>query len=105
MDTFNDASRDEDKILDQIYVMQLCSEFYYDDFKFSELYTKMYTKIGVALKPNFMGSYSVLYFFIYAFLEFAIFIICRRPKIFALHIFGLKCWPSLYPMIKLSKTS
>ena len=31
-DSFNIASRDEDKILDQIYMKQICPDFYYDDF-------------------------------------------------------------------------
>ena len=28
----NNASRDKDKILNQIYVEQICSDFYYEDF-------------------------------------------------------------------------
>ena len=56
MDSFNNASRDEDKILDQIYIKQICSDFYYDDFQFSLHYTKLYFNIGLALKPNFMSS-------------------------------------------------
>ena len=31
-DTFNNVSRDEDNILDQIYIQQICPDFYYDDF-------------------------------------------------------------------------
>ena len=31
-DTFNIVSRDEDNILDQIYIKQICRDFYYDDF-------------------------------------------------------------------------
>ena len=51
-------------------------------------YKKMHTNdtnIGLALKPNFLHN--------------------RRPKIFAFHIFGLKCCLHPYVMIKLSKTS
>ena len=36
LDTFNNVSRDEDNILDQIYIRQICLEFYYEDFKFGE---------------------------------------------------------------------
>ena len=32
LDTFNNVSRDEDNIRDQIYIMQTCPDFYYDDF-------------------------------------------------------------------------
>ena len=32
LDTFNNVSRDEDNILDQIYKKQICPDFYYDDF-------------------------------------------------------------------------
>ena len=35
LDTFSNVSGDEDNILDQIYIKQICSEFYYDDFWFS----------------------------------------------------------------------
>ena len=31
----SNASRDEDHIVDQMYIKQICSAFYYDDFKFS----------------------------------------------------------------------
>ena len=31
-DTFNNVSRDEDNILDQKYLKQICTDFYYDDF-------------------------------------------------------------------------
>ena len=34
LDSFNNASGDEDKILDQIYTKQICSNFYDIDFKF-----------------------------------------------------------------------
>ena len=32
LNSFNKASRDEDNILDQIYIEQKCPNFYYDDF-------------------------------------------------------------------------
>ena len=32
LDTFNNVSRDEDNILDQIYIKLICPDFYYDDF-------------------------------------------------------------------------
>ena len=35
LDSFNIVSRDEDNILDQIYVKQICPDFYHDDFWFS----------------------------------------------------------------------
>ena len=35
LDTFNNVSRDEDNILDQIYIKQICPDFYYDDFWFA----------------------------------------------------------------------
>ena len=31
LDSFNNVSRDEDNILDQIYIKQICPDFYYDD--------------------------------------------------------------------------
>ena len=34
LDTVNNVSRDEDNILDQIYIKQICSDFYYEDLKF-----------------------------------------------------------------------
>ena len=33
-DTFNNVSGDEDNILSQLYGMQICSNFYYEDLKF-----------------------------------------------------------------------
>ena len=36
LDRFNNLSRDEDNILDQIYIKQMCSNFYYEDLKFRE---------------------------------------------------------------------
>ena len=56
LDSFCNASRDEDNILDQIYIKKICSDFYYGDIEFSWHYTKMHTNIGVPLKPNFMSS-------------------------------------------------
>ena len=35
LDSFNNVSRDEDNILDQIYIKQICPDFYHDDFWFS----------------------------------------------------------------------
>ena len=32
-ESFNNVSRDEDNILDQIYQKQMCQDFYYEDFK------------------------------------------------------------------------
>ena len=32
LNTFNNVSRDEDNMLDQIYIQQICPDFYYDDF-------------------------------------------------------------------------
>ena len=57
LDTFNNVSRYKDNILDQMYNRQTCPDFYYDDFLFSNHYTKMHTNIGLALKPNFMSSF------------------------------------------------
>ena len=34
LDTFKKVSRDADNILDQIYIKQTCSDFYYEDLKF-----------------------------------------------------------------------
>ena len=56
-DTFNNVSRDEDNILDQMYKEQICPDVSYDDFWFSLHYTKMHTIIELSLKPNFMGSF------------------------------------------------
>ena len=55
MDTFNNVARDEDNILDQIYIKQTCLDFYYDEvFLISKHYTKMHTNIESSLKANFM---------------------------------------------------
>ena len=56
MDDFNNASRDEDNILDQISINQICSYFYYDVLKYLYQYTKKHTNIGVAQNPKFMSS-------------------------------------------------
>ena len=32
LDTFNNVAKDEDNIIDQIYVKQICPAFYHDDF-------------------------------------------------------------------------
>ena len=42
LDTFNNVSRDEDNISDQIYIKQMCSDFYYEDLKFWEWSKKMH---------------------------------------------------------------
>ena len=42
LDNFNNVSRDEDNILDQIYIKQMCSDFYYEDLKFWEWSKKMH---------------------------------------------------------------
>ena len=34
LNTFNNVSRDEDNILDQIYMQQIYSVYYYEDLKF-----------------------------------------------------------------------
>ena len=34
LDTFNNVSRDDDNILDQIYIKQICLNFYYKDLTF-----------------------------------------------------------------------
>ena len=48
MEAFNIVSRDQDNILDQIYVKQTCPDFYYDDSLFSKHYTKI-----IILKKTF----------------------------------------------------
>ena len=35
LDTYNNVSRDEDNILDQIYIKQIFLDLYYEDFWFS----------------------------------------------------------------------
>ena len=45
LDTFNNVTRDEENNLDQIYKKQICPDYYYDDFWFSEHYTEMHTNI------------------------------------------------------------
>ena len=42
LDTFNNVSRDEDNIWDQIYLKQTCSDFYYEDLKFWEWLKRMH---------------------------------------------------------------
>ena len=34
LDSFNNVSRDEDNIFDQIYIKQMCSDYFYEDVKF-----------------------------------------------------------------------
>ena len=55
LESFNEASRDEENIFAQIYVC-LCSDYYYDDFISLYHYKKMHTNTTVALKPNFINS-------------------------------------------------
>ena len=57
MDTFNNVSREEDNILDQIYKLQTCLDFYHDDFLFSKHCTKMHSNIELSVKPMFMSSF------------------------------------------------
>ena len=45
----NNVSRDEDNILDQIYIKQICSDFYYEDLKFWEWVKKMHILRNTAL--------------------------------------------------------
>ena len=40
LDTFNNVSRDEANILDQIYIKQICPDYYYDDFWFHNIIRK-----------------------------------------------------------------
>ena len=49
-DTFNNVSWDKDNIWDQIYIKQICPGFYYDDFWFSLLFTKMHTNHWIITK-------------------------------------------------------
>ena len=42
LDSFNNVSRDEDNILDQIYIEQMCSECSDEDLKFWEWSKKMH---------------------------------------------------------------
>ena len=42
LDTFNDVSRDEDNIWDQIYMKQIWLDFYHEDLKFWEWLKKMH---------------------------------------------------------------
>ena len=46
MDSFNNASRDKDNVVDERHIANLFG-FYFENFKFSYHYTKMYTKIKV----------------------------------------------------------
>ena len=41
-DSFNNVSRDEDNILDQIYIKKMCSDFYHEDLKLWEWLQKMH---------------------------------------------------------------
>ena len=34
LDSFNNVARDGDYFLEQIYIKQMCSDFYYKDLKF-----------------------------------------------------------------------
>ena len=44
LDSFNNVSRDEDSILDQIYIRQICSDFYHEDLKFWVIEENAYLK-------------------------------------------------------------
>ena len=57
LDTFNNVYREEDNILDQIYVKQIRPYFYYGDFWFSYYCTKMHINIELWPNPNFMSSF------------------------------------------------
>ena len=56
LDSFNKASKDEDNIVDLIYMKLICSNLYYEDFNFLLHFTTKQTNIRIALKPNFMSS-------------------------------------------------
>ena len=45
--SFNNVSRGEDNILDQIYLKQMCSDFYYEDLRVIEenAYLKKYSSL------------------------------------------------------------
>ena len=54
----------------------------------------MHANIGVALKPNFIPGCRVMYLSKYEFSSFTLRILNlhnKSPKIFAIHMFGLKC--------------
>ena len=40
VDTFINVSKDVDNIFDQIYIEQICPDFYYDDFDFHNIIRK-----------------------------------------------------------------
>ena len=42
LDSFNNVSKDEDNILDQIYTKKMCSDFYHEDLKFWEWLKKLH---------------------------------------------------------------
>ena len=60
LDSFNNVSRDEDNILDQIYIEQMCLDFYYEDleiwdwlkkihiYRYTALYKKELIKLGLS---------------------------------------------------------
>ena len=70
LDTFNNVSRDENNILYQIYVKQICSDFYNEDLKFWE-YVSMHFCIMLWKSK--------------------IIIIKIRTYLIYTYIFGLKC--------------
>ena len=68
LDSFSNASRDEDYILDKIYKNQKCSDFYYDDFKSydnaykhwsntkTQLYDFLVVECCISLNMHFLQS-------------------------------------------------
>ena len=58
MYSFNMAYRDEDNILYQIYLKQICLDFYYHDYEFFEHYTEINNNTGEALKPILLSSFE-----------------------------------------------
>ena len=52
LDSFNNACRVEDSILDQMYEKQICSDFTYKGLSFVQHLTKIHTYIRKALKPK-----------------------------------------------------
>ena len=97
LNSFNNTSRDEDNILEQLYQKRIFSDFYYNDFKFytcstiAQFYEILVLECRISLNVYFLQSL----------LEFKIW--HNKDHLLA-YIWSKMLSSSLYAILKLSKT-